>query len=445
MEISIGEMIMEEEVEISDLKLDTMKEYPSLENLIVIPTGEQQVFNHPNSYGYGEVIVEPINLQDKEITLNKNGVYNIKADKEYSGLNNVEVTLDAIEDLDVELNTYNEELTEQTTTIEDIVETLKEKGIIGAKELNVTPSKDNQVIEGIYNKVNVAGDEDLIPENIKSGVDIFGVIGTGEMSDIVITDASYLFYNGARMEYYEEIKKLFGELTNTSSMFSQNTGTKEYNLEGLNTSKAQRMDNMFHYNYSLESIDLSSLDTQNVFTMNNFLDQNSLEVLDLSVLDLNNLEYASSFMAYCNKLKNIIFGNNDFSKVKYLSNFVNGCTVLVDLDMSMLNLESCSRVDGTFNRLTNLVNFKFPKNLGKGFTATSNNNYLCTVDLHYSTLLTHDSLMSVINNLYDLNLTYDVANGGTLYTQQLVLGADNLAKLTEEEISIVTAKGWVVS
>jgi hypothetical protein len=53
--------------------------------------------------------------------------------------------------------------------------------------------------------------------------------------------------------------------------------------------------------------------------------------------------------------------------------------------------------------------------------------------------------MNVINNLYDLNLTYDVANGGTLYTQKLTLGSTNLAKLTADEIAIATSKGWTVS
>ena len=67
------------------------------------------------------------------------------------------------------------------------------------------------------------------------------------------------------------------------------------------------------------------------------------------------------------------------------------------------------------------------------------------LNLSTSSNLTYDSLMSVINNLYDLNLTYDVANGGTLYTQKFSVGSTNLAKLTAEEIAIATNKGWTVS
>jgi hypothetical protein len=66
-------------------------------------------------------------LQDKDITINENGTHSIVADKEYDGLNEVSVTVDAIEDLTSELETYDTELTEQETTIEDIVVALNNK------------------------------------------------------------------------------------------------------------------------------------------------------------------------------------------------------------------------------------------------------------------------------------------------------------------------------
>ena len=61
-----------------------------------------------------------------------------------------------------------------------------------------------------------------------------------------------------------------------------------------------------------------------------------------------------------------------------------------------------------------------------------------TLDLHYSALLTHESLMNVINNLYDIKTK-------GVKPQQLVLGSKNLAKLSEDELAIGTLKGWSIS
>lgn len=58
------------------------------------------------------------------------------------------------------------------------------------------------------------------------------------------------------------------------------------------------------------------------------------------------------------------------------------------------------------------------------------------INFQWSHLLTHDSLMSIINALVD----YSEDTSGTTYT--LTLGADNIAKLSAEEIAIIENKGW---
>lgn len=61
----------------------------------------------------------------------------------------------------------------------------------------------------------------------------------------------------------------------------------------------------------------------------------------------------------------------------------------------------------------------------------------CNIHLQWSTKLTHDSLMSVINALKD----YSEDTSGTEHLLQI--GDTNIAKLTQEEIEIITQKGWV--
>lgn len=57
-------------------------------------------------------------------------------------------------------------------------------------------------------------------------------------------------------------------------------------------------------------------------------------------------------------------------------------------------------------------------------------------DIRYSTKLTHDSLMSIINALKD----YSADTSGTTYT--LTIGGKNVAKLSTEELQIIRSKGW---
>lgn len=58
-------------------------------------------------------------------------------------------------------------------------------------------------------------------------------------------------------------------------------------------------------------------------------------------------------------------------------------------------------------------------------------------DIHDTTKLTHDSLMSIINALKDLS-----GSGTSLV---LTLGTTNLAKLTDSEKAIATQKGWTLA
>lgn len=59
------------------------------------------------------------------------------------------------------------------------------------------------------------------------------------------------------------------------------------------------------------------------------------------------------------------------------------------------------------------------------------------ISLSSSSKLTHDSLMSVINALYNFS--------GTTETRTCTFGSTNLAKLTEAEKAIATQKGWTLS
>ena len=114
-----------------------------------------------------------------------------------------------------------------------------------------------------------------------------------------------------------------------------------------------------------------------------------------------------------------------------------GCSNLTDVPL--LDASKATYMVQVFSSTLKLANFGGFKDLGKAYGTTQSTNYNSyKLNLQYSPSLTHDSLMNVINNLYDIKTKGCNA-------QQLVLGSTHLAKLTAEEIAIATDKGWTVS
>lgn len=100
---------------------------------------------------------------------------------------------------------------------------------------------------------------------------------------------------------------------------------------------------------------------------------------------------------------------------------------------------SALEIRNMFDSCSKLVNFGGFKNLGMNYSTTASaNNSAYTLTLSSCSNLTHDSLMNIINGLYD------IASKGC-NVQKLVLGTTNLAKLSDEEKAIATNKGWALS
>ena len=124
----------------------------------------------------------------------------------------------------------------------------------------------------------------------------------------------------------------------------------------------------------------------------------------------------------CDKLKTIPLDMFDGAVISDASNAFRGCISLVSVGKITLNPEN-NYVDDMFLGCSSL------ENLG-GLTNLKNN-----LSLKSCSLLTHDSLMNVINEAADV----------TASPKTLTLGADNLAKLTDEEKAIATNKGWTLA
>ena len=156
---------------------------------------------------------------------------------------------------------------------------------------------------------------------------------------------------------------------------------------------------------------------------------------EVPLLDTSNATSIAGMFSYCYSLKAI--PNFNTVNVTDLYQFCYQCNSL--LTIPKLNASKVTRVENMLygcRLLTNLGGFE---NLGMAYETSQSANYNSyTLRLSYSSEITHDSLMNVINNLYDIKTKGCNA-------QQLILGATNINKLTSEEIAIATEKGWTVS
>ena len=152
------------------------------------------------------------------------------------------------------------------------------------------------------------------------------------------------------------------------------------------------------------------------------------------LLETDKITSMENMFGSCKLIKTI--PNINTSNVTNMSEMFYGCIALETLPK--LNCSNVERINGVVTNCTKLQNIGGFENLGQAYkTTTGANNYYYTLTLSNNEL-THDSLMNVINNLYDIK-----SKGCN--PQSLVLGSTNLSKLSSEEVAIGTERGWNIS
>lgn len=146
----------------------------------------------------------------------------------------------------------------------------------------------------------------------------------------------------------------------------------------------------------------------------------------------------------CSGLESIDLPSTGLSQVWGNSVFVN-CTSLVSLTIPD---GVVSIGNWTCSGCTSLKSISLPSSIASMNNANSFNNCSAVTDImlgenwnyaanfSFTNILTHDSMVAMLENLADLT-------GQTAKT--LTLGETNLARLSEEEKAIATAKNWVLA
>ena len=280
-----------------------------------------------------------------------------------------------------------------------------------------------------------------------------GYDGLGEVSvttDVTGSGAYDYFYEGAPNvayssvgPWYSLVKKIPGPINFTGSMTDMFMNFKGTQLPAITYSgmwaSMKSFRKLFQGCENLTAIpDMSTWNTSYVTTMESmFSNCTSLTALNVSNFNTSNVENMYAMFSFI-PLTEINISNFNTSKVKNIAYMFQNCTNLKTLTCN-LDLTACEEVRGMFSSCTALENIGTITNIGKGFSTSQSANYnKYTFDVSSCNNLTHASLMNIINGLYD------IATKG-VQPQKLVLGATNIAKLSQAEQDIVTTKGWTLS
>ena len=131
-----------------------------------------------------------------------------------------------------------------------------------------------------------------------------------------------------------------------------------------------------------------------------------------------------------------------------VSSCFSACATLTSLSLPAGFGQNATDVSWCFAKCASLVSLTLPAGFGQNATTTGrcfhacvsltdvigNPNFKVSFDLSGCTKLTHDSLMVFINGLQTVTTT-----------KKLTLGANNLAKLTDDEKKVATDKGWTLA
>ena len=196
----------------------------------------------------------------------------------------------------------------------------------------------------------------------------------------------------------------------------------------LITPNVTNTNSMFYGCEKLTSVPL--FDTSNVTNTGNMF-YNCRVLTSVPLFDTSNVTNTGNMFYGCYKLNTIPEFNT--SKASYMRSMFEYCNALNNVPL--LDCSSATNVENLFGSsslpfLTNIGGFK---NLGMQPSLLGTTSIISPLSY-----LTHDSLMNVINNLYDR------ATAG-LSILTLKLSYMSKTYLSDEEIAIATNKGWIIS
>lgn len=200
---------------------------PTLENIEITPSKEEQVFNHPNSDGYDEVRVKGVTSEVDENIIAEN----IKSDVEILGVKGTFVGA-KYKPRFISFYYYTgDSLDYEVANLDTSLITNMEYMFYGLKSRNLT------------------------------------TLDLSNFDTNNVTTMKNMFYSSSRLETINLRGFNTSNVTDMSSMFGGCNKLKNLDVSTFDTSNVTNMGSMFNVCYNLVSLDLSSFDTSNVTNM----------------------------------------------------------------------------------------------------------------------------------------------------------------------------------
>lgn len=432
-------------------KINKTIEYisPNNQKKSVIPTKEIQEITPDEKYnGLSKVIVDKIPdeyiIPKGEINITENGEVNV-ADKETAIVNVPEKKLGnkiiikngTYKATDDNLDGYSQvEVETSGVDINDYFDLTKKTSGSVVSYIKTIPKLDTSGYTSFSSFFSGFSNMETIPLlNTGNATNLYDMFyNCSSLKTIPLIDTSKVTRTEGMFSNCSSLKTIpllnTSKVTNAGSMFYRCSSLT--NIPLIDTSKVTNAALMFGYCSSLKTIPL--IDTSNVTNMSStFTGCSKLE--EIPLLDTSNVTEVFNMFHSCYDL--ITIPQLDTSNIKNMGGMFNQCISLTTVPL--LNCSSVTKISEIFLSCYKLENLGGFYNLGNNYpTNIHENDFEKSLNLSFCPKLTHDSLMNVINNLYDIA-------SKRIKTQQLVLGSTNLAKLTAEEIAIATEKGWTVS
>ncbi len=137
---------------------------------------------------------------------------------------------------------------------------------------------------------------------------LYGGSGGGSTEEEwYITDASCLFYDGARLSIKDALLSKLKDVTDMHNMFYYCYDLTELDVSKWDTSQVTNMNSMFSYCTGLTELDVSKWDTSNVTNVASMFNGcSNLVALNLSSWDLGKVSAMNGLFTSCRKMEELI-------------------------------------------------------------------------------------------------------------------------------------------